>query len=239
MSDIRRSKTLPASLETSLGRKAGGLPPRRAMTQKSQDALSDANPFSLCEFFQGQPGSWRWLQQSEDGADYGSDDEMPPHSMTARRAVFDFEGMHGYASDSDLDSNDWPETPGGPGNEEEKRIWREDKLGVLRMTSDAVFVGLSSAGERLREPVIGSGPPSRSPSPLPVYPSVGREEPEDMESVHMSMCARRESRTAELIGYAATIDAPPGDSKLFVEKEQETLERSLVERIVGVLSGWV
>lgn len=129
MTDIRRAKTMPASLATR--QRDGGLPPRRSSTQMSQEALSEASPFSLREFFHGQAGHWPWVKQDADGVDSDSG----PVSMTTRRAVFDFDGMHAATSDSDSDSSDCPETPGGGGNEEEKRIWREDKLGVLRMST--------------------------------------------------------------------------------------------------------
>lgn len=57
-----------------------------------------------------------------------------------------------------------------------------------------------------------------------------------MESVHTSMCARREARTGRLIG--APVDVLPGN--LFLDQEHDVLqEGSLLDRIVDVLYDWV
>ena len=98
----------------------------------SQDALSEESPFHAREFFHDQPGYWPWVKQDVDDAAMESDDAAL--SPASRRAMFGMDRMHAALSDSGSDDEDLPETPGRTGNDAEKRIWREDKMGVLRLS---------------------------------------------------------------------------------------------------------
>lgn len=247
MSDIRRSKTMPGSLAAA----RRGPPPRSATKPVARDdsEAGSADPFNVRQFFHDQPaGHWPWVMEDSDVETEADSDDgaRTPISIAGGRrgAVFDFSQVyHALGADG---------APGGRGGDskgagmDEATILEEDKLGVVRLTSgDLDFASFAEPWSALKGPGLDAAHRaglSRAASPALAFPGAGGvllEQPEDLESVHRSMCARREANTRRLIG-AEGPHIPPGS--LFLDgmpmQASDTAERPLLERVLRGLYAW-
>ncbi|EJD55622.1 hypothetical protein AURDEDRAFT_155865 [Auricularia subglabra TFB-10046 SS5] len=248
MSDIRRSKTMPGSLAAA----RRGPPPRSATKPVARDdsEAGSADPFNVRQFFHDQPaGHWPWVMEDSDvetEAD-SEDGARTPISIAGGRlgrgAVFDFSQVYALGADGASDGGREGDSKGA--GRDEATILEEDKLGVVRLTSgDLDFASFAEPWSALKGPGLDAShavAPSRAASPMLAFPSadgVLLEQPEDLEWVHRSMCARREANTRRLIG-AEGPPIPPGGLFLESATQADKAERPLLARLLDALYAWL